>query len=459
MATAEAFPEVTPEILRRYDVPGPRYTSYPTVPEWSTSVGPAEQRDKLLDAAREAGSPLSLYFHLPFCQEMCTYCGCNVVISKDVKKADPYLQHLDRELAMAADLLGARRSFAQLHFGGGTPTFLNEDQLEQLWTSITRYFRPAPDAEIAIEIDPVVTTESQLRRLAGFGFNRLSMGVQDFDAEVQAAVHRVQSVEQTRAIVDAGRALGYHGINFDLIYGLPNQNPDRWRGTLERVLELGPDRLAVYSFAYLPDLRTHQRRIDASLLPTGPDKLALFRIAYETFVRGGYRPIGMDHFARAEDELARAQERRTLFRNFQGYTVKAAADSVAFGVTGISDLQGAFFQTTRPLSHYYEAIEAGRFATERGLLLSPDDRRRREVITQIMCNFWVDLGPQGPQEFAAELEDLRALEREGLVRVTGTEIEATPLGRVFIRNVAMVFDAYLRRTRADGKTPQFSRTV
>ena len=460
MSTPDAFPEVTPEMLRRLDVPGPRYTSYPTVPEWSSEVGPDAQRERLVQTGQVgADTPLSIYLHLPFCQEMCTYCGCNVVISKDVGKADVYIDHLEREIAMTAELLGERRTFAQLHYGGGTPTFLTEPQLERLWGCITRHFRPTPDAEIAIEVDPVVTTASQLALLARCGFNRLSMGVQDFDEAVQTAVHRVQTVDQTRAIVEAGRSLGYHGVNFDLIYGLPSQTPDRWRRTLERVLDLAPDRLAVYSFAYLPDLRTHQRRIDATLLPKGGDKLALFGIAYETFVRRGYRPIGMDHFARAEDELARAQGRRTLFRNFQGYTVKAAADSVAFGITGISDTQGVFFQSKRPLSQYYEAIDAGRFATERGLILSDDDRRRREVITQIMCNFWVDLGAEGATYFAEELEDCRRLESEGLVRVTGTEIEATPLGRVFVRNVAMVFDAYLRRSRAQGKTPQFSRTV
>jgi len=450
------FPEITEDMVARYDVPAPRYTSYPTVPEWSDAFGPDDYAACLTQAgAAGAQSPLSLYVHIPFCQEMCTYCGCNVVIARDRGKADPYLDHLEREIALAANRLGERRQCSQLHLGGGTPTFLDEAQILRLWQALGRFSFSA-DAELAVEVDPVVTTHDQITLLRQLGFNRLSMGVQDFDPEVQRAVHRVQTVEQTGALIEHARALGFRGINVDLIYGLPLQRTEGWARTLGRVLDLAPDRIAVYSFAYVPDVRPHQRRIAPASLPRGAEKLDLFRMAYESFVAAGYQPIGMDHFALPSDELALAQRRRTLSRNFQGYTVKSAADAVAFGVTGISDVAGAYAQSTRPIPRYYQAIDAGRFATERGLRLSEDDRRRRAVITQIMCNFWVNLGKGGATAFARELEDLRALEDEGLLRIDGNEIELSALGRIFVRNVAMVFDSYLRNP---AKPAAFSRTV
>lgn len=451
-----AFPPVTPDVVARYDVPGPRYTSYPTVPEWTEAFTAADYARKLGEASLAGrGEPLSLYFHIPFCREMCTFCGCNVVVAKNVEKADPYLDHVLREVDLAASLLGERRRFSQLHWGGGTPTFLDEPRLTRLWDGLRRRFAPTEEAEIAIEVDPVVTTRAQLEILRGFGMNRLSMGVQDLDPDVQRAINRVQSFELTRDTLLEARRLGFRGINMDLIYGLPLQRPATWARTLEQVIALRPDRVAVYSFAYLPDLRTHQRRLDGATVPRGADKLALFAQAYDAFVEGGYRPIGMDHFALPDDELAHAQERRALGRNFQGYTVRSAADVVAFGATGISDVAGGYAQSVRPLPRYYAAIAAGRFATERGVELDADDRRRRAVITQIMCNFWADLGPDGPEYFAREIEHLRACEREGLVRVSGREVEITALGRVFVRNVAMIFDAYLRRAEAR----RFSRTV
>ncbi|MBI2893591.1 MAG: oxygen-independent coproporphyrinogen III oxidase [Deltaproteobacteria bacterium] len=452
------FPEVTSDVLARYDVPGPRYTSYPTVPEWTGTFGAAELAGKLGEAATQgSASPLSLYFHIPFCREMCTYCGCNVVIAHDDRgRADPYLARLAREIEMVAELLGERRSFCQLHLGGGTPTFLDLSQLEALWSAISSRFCAAPGAELAVEVDPVVTTPDQLALLSRFGWNRLSMGVQDFEPEVQRAVNRIQTPEQTRALLVAARELGYRGINFDLIYGLPLQTPQGWQRTLDEVVAMRPDRVAVYSFAYLPDLRPHQKRIEPDRVPRGLEKLGLFRLAYEAFVGAGYRPIGMDHFALPDDELARAQEQRVLRRNFQGYTVLPATDVIAFGITGISDVQGAYAQNVRPLSRYYEAVDAGKFATERGILLTEDDRRRRDVITQIMCNFWIDLGDEGQRLYSRELEELRQLESQGLVRIAGSEIELTPIGRVFVRNVAMVFDA---RLRASEKQRRFSQTV
>ena len=452
-----AFPAVTADVVARYDVAAPRYTSYPTAPSFTESFSADDYAARLDAAAHEGeGSPLSLYVHVPFCRELCTFCGCNVVVARDPAKADPYLDRVIAEAALAARRLGARHRFAQLHWGGGTPTFLDAPRLARLWNGLRRHFVPTDDAEIAIEVDPVVTTRAQLALLRGLGFNRLSLGVQDLDPIVQRAVDRVQTVEQTRATLEDARTLGFRGINVDLIYGLPHQSPEPWARTLEQVIAMRPDRAAVYSFAYLPDLRTNQRRIAAAAVPVGAAKLALFAQAYDAFVAAGYRPIGMDHFARPDDELALAQERRVLGRNFQGYTVARAGDVVALGATGISDVQGAYAQSVRPLSRYYAAIDEGRFATARGVRLSDDDRLRRDVITSLMCNFWVDLGRDGVTRFARELEDLRALEADGLVRIDGTEVAPTALGRVFVRNIAMVFDAYLRRP--DG-TRRFSHAV
>ncbi|WP_224243427.1 oxygen-independent coproporphyrinogen III oxidase [Hyalangium gracile] len=449
-------PTPSEELLRRYDVPGPRYTSYPTAPEWRHDVGP-ETFGERLEAAGTAGSstPLSLYVHLPFCWSLCWYCGCNVFISKERGVADRYIDHLVSELELVAERLGPRRALSQVHWGGGTPTFLSEAQLERLWSEITRRFTPQPDAEVAIEVHPAVTTPQQLSLLRQLGFNRVSMGLQDFNPKVQEVTNRIQTFAQTRSLLEHARELGFTGVNFDLIYGLPYQEPEGWARTLEQVLELRPDRLAVYSFAYMPQVLKHQKRMPGEAVPSGPAKLSLFRAAYSSFVGAGYRPIGMDHFAVPEDELARAQERRTLGRNFQGYTVKSATDVVALGSTGISDVAGAYFQNVRELPRYAAHVKQGRFATERGLCMSQDDQRRRAVITQLMCNFWVELGEEGARLFAPELERLRAFEEDGLLVRQGTQLELTALGRLFVRNVAMVFDAYLARAAQ----PRFSRTV
>ncbi|MCE9667634.1 oxygen-independent coproporphyrinogen III oxidase [Myxococcus stipitatus] len=450
------IPQPPPELLSRYDVSGPRYTSYPTAPEWRRDFGP----ESLTAALRNAGSqreqsPLSLYVHLPFCHSLCWYCGCNVVISKDPGVADRYIDHLVMEMDLVVEHLGSRRGLSQVHWGGGTPTFLSEEQLERLWTELMHRFHLVPDAEVAIEVHPAVTTPGQLTLLRRLGFNRLSMGLQDFDARVQEVTHRFQSAEVTRELLAHARSLGFTGVNFDLIYGLPFQEPVGWSRTLETVLAMRPDRLAVYSFAFMPDVLKHQRRMPAEALPSAAVKLELFRAAGEAFVGAGYRAIGMDHFAVPEDELARALAERRLGRNFQGYTVKAASDVVALGSTGISDVGGAYAQNVRPLPTYYERISQGRFATERGIHLTEDDQRRRAVITQLMCNAWVDLGEEGVHRFAPELEKLRRFEDDGLLVRTGGQLELTSLGRLFVRNVAMVFDTYLARA----ERPRFSRTV
>jgi oxygen-independent coproporphyrinogen-3 oxidase len=448
------FPRVSDALLRQLDVPIPRYTSYPTAPVWTDAIGASSYACALSRAGKDREAPLSLYVHIPFCKERCSFCGCNVAIARHTGTADPYLAALAREMDSVCKPLGDRRSLSQIHWGGGTPTFLEERQIELLWKSITDRFRVLPDAEVAVEIDPKVTTRSQLALLRSLGFNRLSMGVQDLDPRVQEAISRIQTPEETRDMLETARGLGFRGINFDLIYGLPRQTPQSWTRTLEQVLEMGPDRAAVYAFAHVPDVRPNQRRLPVAELPRGPDKLQLFRLAWEAFTDAGYRPIGMDHFARPDDELAEAQARRVLTRNFQGYSVRAAADVVALGVSGISDVAGVYAQNTHGILHYQGAVNSGGLATDRGIALSQDDVRRRRIITQIMCNFFVDLGPGAEAEFSSELTRLRALQAEGLVTVSGSQVEVTPLGRIFVRNVAAIFDAYLTE-----QSRPFSRAV
>jgi oxygen-independent coproporphyrinogen-3 oxidase len=454
--SATPIGKLSPAFFAKLDICGPRYTSYPTVPVWQKSFGPQDYAVHLAEAGRRgAEAPLSLYVHLPFCSELCAYCGCNVVVTRDPRKPDSYLDHLAQEMDLVARRLGPRRRVSQLHWGGGTPTFLSNPQIERLWRDLTRRFDLVADAEVAVEIDPVVTPKEKLALLRSLRFNRLSMGVQDFDPDVQRAVRRVQTIEQTREALAAARELGFSGINFDLICGLPLQTPAGWRRTMESVADMRPDRIAVYSFAFVPAVRPHQRSLAGFSMPAGRDKLELRAITDEVLCGSGYRSIGMDHFALPSDELAQAQECRRLRRNFQGYTTQPAADVVAFGVTGISDVQGAYAQNLRPLRAYFAAITRGEFATERGIRLSAEDMRRREVIESLMCNFWVNLDGLDASSFGREIEALRDFEDEGLVEMTGSAITVTPLGRPFVRNVAMIFDAYLRA----GPSVPFSRTI
>jgi oxygen-independent coproporphyrinogen-3 oxidase len=442
-AQPNGFPRVDDALLRRLDVPIPRYTSYPTAPIWTETVGRRSYADALSRASRTPERPISLYVHVPFCKERCSFCGCNVVISRNTSSADAYLGAVMREMDRVAELLGERRTVAQIHWGGGTPTFLEERQIEALWTAIARRFRVLPDAEVAIEIDPKVTRPEQLKLLRTLGFNRMSMGVQDLDPNVQEAISRIQTFAATRQMLETARGLGFRGINFDLIYGLPRQTRESWSRTLEQVLSLSPDRVAAYAFAHVPEARPNQRRLALAEIPRGVDKLELFRLTWQAFTGAGYQQIGMDHFARPDDELAEAQRRRALTRNFQGYTVRAATDVVAFGVSAISDVDGVYAQNTHSITKYKDAVAAGELATERGVYCTTDDARRRGIINNLMCNFHVDLGPDADSEFRPELSRLRELEEEGLVQLHGSAVEVTQLGRIFVRNVAATFDAYL----------------
>jgi oxygen-independent coproporphyrinogen-3 oxidase len=452
-------------LIRRYDRPGPRYTSYPTAVEFSNAFDEPTYRAQLSRAAA-SDQPLSLYLHLPFCEERCSFCGCSVIITKKRDVAAHYLDYLHREIEMLATALSGRRKVVQYHWGGGTPTYLSLDEIAALYATVERHFDIQPGAEVAIEVDPRVTSFDQLALLARLGFNRLSFGVQDFAHDVQVAVNRVQSEAETRALYDEGRRLGFQSINLDLIYGLPFQTRASFARTVETVVGMRPDRVAVYSYAHVPWIRGNQKKIDPKDLPPAEQKVELFVEAMEQFLAAGYQQIGMDHFALPDDELARASAAGTLHRNFMGYTTKPAADMVACGVSGIGDVSGAFAQNVKKLSTYYEALDAGRFPIERGYRLDRDDQIRREVIASLMCNFRVGFsaieaghGIEFAGYFAREIDELRAgPEQDGFVAIGPDRIEVTGFGRLFVRNVAMVFDRHLREKAKDDK-PVFSRTV
>ena len=457
---------LTAEMMAKYDRPGPRYTSYPTAIEFHESFGPKRYIEKLEEAAKHPDEPLSLYVHLPFCRERCTFCGCNVIVTQKPGVASAYIDDLEREIEIVAKHLGNRRQLVQYHWGGGTPTYLSLDEIKRVWNSIAKRFTLAPGAEVAIEVDPRVTTRRQSELLKELGFNRISMGVQDFDSDVQDAVNRYQSFPITRDLHLYMREIGFESINFDFIYGLPHQTPETFRKTIELALELRPDRVAVYSYAFVPWIKAHQKAIRLEDLPSRDVKLQLFGIAYELFTGAGYQQIGMDHFALKEDSLAVAAREHTLFRNFMGYTTHPAKDYIGVGVSSIGDIGGAFAQNTKKLNRYRDALDRGEPPIERGFERSKDDEIRRDVIQSLMCNFHLDI-PRVEKaygiDFAAYFaESLRELDEgpvaHGFVTRTPAAIEVTESGRLFVRNVCMAFDAYLKK-QEEGDKPVFSRTV
>jgi len=461
--------DVPLELLRRYNVQGPRYTSYPTAPMWKEQCGPSDYAAILRESSEgEAPAPLSLYFHLPFCERLCFFCGCTVVITGTRHAGeDVYLDAVEREMdGVAAAVAGGdrlrRRSVVQLHWGGGTPTYFSPTRLERLGRSIRDRFDVAPDAELGVEIDPRVTTPEHLATLAGLGFNRLSMGVQDFDPRVQEAINRIQPFEATRDLVREARRLGFPSLNVDLIYGLPHQTPESFHATIDRILEIDPDRLAVYSYANVPWMKKHQVVLEPHL-PDEATKFEIFRTALERLSAAGYEYIGMDHFARPSDELARARRDRTLHRNFQGYTTKAGTDLLGFGMSAIGSIGRHYVQNRRELADYRSAITSEGTATFRGATLTDDDLLRREVIQNLLCHGVVvrseiakRFGIDFDSEFATAIEALAPCVEDGLVTIDAREIRATALGRVFLRNLAMPFDAYLGQT---AEKPVFSRTL
>lgn len=451
------------ELLKKYDRPGPRYTSYPTAPEWKDDFGPARFEQHLARADTQPG-PLSIYVHLPFCREMCRFCGCNVIATHDVSRADAYLDVLEKEFALVAAKLPNRRTVTQLHWGGGTPTFLDEKQLARCHAIIARHFQFAPDAEKAIEIDPAITRKSQIELLAGLGFNRISMGVQDFDAKVQEVVGRIQGEKETADLVESARKNGFKSVNLDLIYGLPYQTPETWKSTLTRIMALRPDRMAVFGFAFVPGFAPHQRLLPQEALPKTEQRVELFLSAVGAFTGNGYRLIGLDHFALESDELTRARDAGVLTRNFQGYTVRPADDTIAFGMTSISDLGGCYAQNQHKLKDWESMVNAGSIPVSKGIAVTDDDVLRRFVINRVMCLLKLDLrevatkfGAGARTAIEVDLKSgVQELQDDGLVTFDGDVLKVTPLGQLLVRNVAMLFDAYLKK---EGAKRQFSRTV
>jgi oxygen-independent coproporphyrinogen-3 oxidase len=456
--------EVDLDLIAKLDRSGPRYTSYPTADRFVDTFDAASYA--LWTARRNqtgAPRPLSLYVHLPFCSSLCYYCACNKVVTRDMGKAAKYLRYLRREIALQAPLFADDARVGQMHWGGGTPTFYGLDDLEALYRTLASHFELAPHGEYSIEIDPRTVTPAMMPRLRAMGFNRVSFGVQDFDPAVQLAVNRVQEEGRTQDVIDAARAAGFDSISVDLIYGLPLQTPETFSRTLERVVDMRPDRLAVYSYAHLPARVKAQKQIAESDLPPPHIKLNLIGLAVQRLTAAGYVYIGMDHFALPRDALAVAQRHGRLHRNFQGYSTHPECDLVGLGVSAIGAIGPTYSQNARTLDDYYKCLDRNQLPIARGVELTRDDLVRRSVIQALMCHFAVSKGAVGAgyliefdDYFAPELEELRELEREGLLEL-GTEwISVTSKGRLLIRSVCMVFDRYLRNDR---ETRRYSRTI
>jgi oxygen-independent coproporphyrinogen-3 oxidase len=455
--------QISDEILEKYNRPGPRYTSYPTAPVWKDDFGPADFEAACAKADQRA-TPVSLYMHLPFCESLCLFCACNVSIQKDKRVTIPYLAALKQEIDHVAKMVSRTRPVIQFHWGGGTPTYLSPAQMEDLFGHTRERFTFADDAEIGIEVDPRVTTLAHLETLRRLGFNRLSMGIQDFQPKVQQTIHRVQPYEMTRDLILAARKLGFQSLNVDLIYGLPYQTAESFRDTIGQALTLAPDRVAMFSYAHVPWLKKQQGSFQ-NHLPEGREKFRILRAGLEGFLGAGYVYIGMDHFALPGDELAIAQQNRTLHRNFQGYTTKAGADLYGMGVSAISSIGEAYAQNRREVPAYEAAVAERGIATMRGYRLTKDDLIRREVIGRLLCHTVIpkaeierDFGISFDEYFRDEMVHLEEPRSEGLVELGSAEIRVTPLGRIFIRNVAMTFDRYLREQQMDQK-PLFSKTL
>lgn len=452
--------DVPADLLRRLDRPGPRYTSYPTVPAWSASFGEESWREALADLDREPDREVSLYVHLPYCPKRCRYCGCNAAVPDSRDDVSRYLDRLERELDLLARACG-RRHVVQMHWGGGTPNYQTDAQLQRTWRMLADRFEL--DGEMSLECDPRAGRPDQPHLLRELGFNRISLGVQDFSPDVQQAIGRRQPEHVTRRFVEAARTAGFASVNLDLVYGLPHQDAALFADSLQKVIELQPARLAVFGYAHVPWAKPNQAVIDPATLPDGPTRFALYQQAVETLTRAGYVWIGLDHFARPADELAIALGERRLHRNFMGYTTRPALDMLAVGSSAIGEVRGRFAQNEAEVPAYLAALDQGRLPVVRGMQLSADDRLRRRIILHLMCNLelpWrlteAEFGAPVDQLLPDCLPPLEALAAEGLITLTDAGLQATDLGRFFLRNVAMVFDAYL--DGGDGK-PLFSRTV
>ncbi len=453
------------DLLIKYDKPGPRYTSYPTAPYFHEGISSKEFKQHIKkDQESHPAQDLSLYVHIPFCDTLCHYCGCNTMITKNKEKVVQYLSYLNKEIELLKSNLEPTRKIRQLQWGGGTPTHLNPDQIRQLGEAIHKRFDFHPDIEAGVEMDPRELTREHMEALKDIGFNRCSFGVQDLDPKVQSAINRIQPVELATRTLDWAKELGFKSTNIDLIYGLPFQSVKTMEKTLDQIIEIAPERLAVFNYAHLPDMIKHQRLIKNEWLPSPAEKLEILKTCIEKLTGAGYIYIGMDHFARPDDELTTALNNGTLYRNFQGYSTHAGLNLFALGITGISMLSEVYVQNYKTLDTYYREIENNELPVFRGIELSPDDVIRRDIITQIMCTFNLDKEAFEKSHhivfdeyFSDALPYLNSFEQDGLLTMENNTICITQSGRLLIRNIAMTFDAYLQK-KTENK-PQFSRTV
>lgn len=449
-------------LVEKYNVPGPRYTSYPTAIQFDEVFDRIDIENRISES-RSAGNPLSLYFHIPFCFSLCWYCGCTKIITRDQDRGDLYLDYLAKEAELVQQTLHPNSVVKQIHFGGGTPTFLTPAQLRRLGGIIQRSFTVHEDVEFSVEIDPRRCSENHIIALKEIGVNRASLGVQDTNTDVQEAIHRIQPFKQTQTVTEQLRTHGITNINFDLIYGLPRQTPATFYQTIEDVVSLDPDRFAIYSYAHIPSIMPAQKLLNEEEFPSTEEKLQMLMMAIDELPGLGYKYIGMDHFAKNEDELSLALDGGTLHRNFQGYSTHAELEMIALGMSGISMGKDLYYQNTKELGAYYRALDEGRLPVKKVLLLNDEDQLRRKVIMDIMCRgeiryrkFFVETGIDFEAAFSSELENLNPLESDGLLKIDKTGFRVTSRGRLFLRNVAMVFDGYIRKKKG---RPSYSKTI
>ena len=447
-----------PELLQKFDINGPRYTSYPSADRFHQDFSQADYLGALTRVAKQS-EPLSLYFHLPFCPNICYYCGCNKIITKDHGRSAKYIKYLAKEMAMVTKAMGSQGKIpvTQLHWGGGTPTFLSHEEMQELMHHTKEHFELLPGGEYSIEIDPRRVSEEDIALLAELGFNRISLGVQDFNLAVQEAVHRIQTIEETQAVMDWSRKYGFKSRSVDLIYGLPKQTPTTFKETVDAVLAMNPDRLSVYNYAHLPHIFKPQRRIAEADLPPAADKLDILSNTISRLGEAGYVFIGMDHFAKPDDELAIAQREGKLHRNFQGYSTQAECDLLAFGISSIGKVDDCYSQNVRTLDEYYACLDSGNLPVLRGLQLDQDDLLRRELIGELMCQFSLDTKQFAADHqinfqnyFKTEIDELKELEQAGLLEWRENDIYVPIKGRLLARRVAMTFDRHLRESQARG---------
>jgi oxygen-independent coproporphyrinogen-3 oxidase len=457
---------LTPDLLTRFDVPGPRYTSYPTADRFVEAFSQADLHQALdlrNQGLGQKNRPLSIYVHIPFCESLCYYCACNKIITKHHEKAEPYLRYLAKEIELYTSSIGMGQTVSQLHLGGGTPTFLSNDELRELMSMLKRSFSFVAGGEYSVEVDPRTVDETRLALLFELGFNRLSFGVQDFDPEVQKAVHRIQPAQQVFDLVASARKLGFESINVDLIYGLPKQTPESFDRTLKQINELRPDRIALYAYAHLPERFKPQRRILAAELPASSGKIAMLSRSMDALMNAGYVYVGMDHFALPDDALAVAKRQGRLHRNFQGYSTQPDCDLIGLGISAIGRMGGTYSQNAKTMEEYVDMLDHGQLPIVKGLALSRDDLIRRSWIMAIMCQGHVQYEAfneawliDAKKYFAAEIEQLNSLQAQGLVELTNGGLQVTPMGWFFVRGVAMVFDKYLQ---ADRNRTRFSKII